>query len=174
MHWMIICGLVAGGLATVALALAVLRLSGYRPSPDHEPEPSGEFSMDRYQPMMRLLAEDDFLFLTAQPGYRPEIGARLRRDRRRIFRMYLRELTGDFHSLHARARAIVAESEEQHAGLVGLLMRQHVTFWYAMMGVELRLAAHGLGLGKVDLRGLFQTIESMRRDLERSAAPAAV
>ena len=53
----------------------------------------------------------------AQPGYRPETGARLRRERRRIFRLYLRALAVDFRSLHAAARKLVADAPERHADL---------------------------------------------------------
>ena len=51
-----------------------------------------EFSLERYQPMGRLLGDEDLLFLKSQPGYRSELGSRWERERRRIFRLYLTEL----------------------------------------------------------------------------------
>jgi hypothetical protein len=129
------------------------------------------FSLERYEPMSRLLAEDDFIFLAAQPGYRPEMGAKLRRERRRIFRLYLRELARDFRGLHREARAMVAESHAEHSELVGLLIRQRLVFLGAMTTVQLRLAASRFGLGNVDVRGLLESMEAMRLDLARVVAP---
>ncbi|MGD1095933.1 MAG: hypothetical protein ABSB35_28570 [Bryobacteraceae bacterium] len=137
-----------------------------------ESSDSEGFSLERYEPMSRLLAEEDFIFLAAQPGYRPEMGAKLRRERRRIFRLYLRELAQDFRSLHREARAMVAESQADHSELVGLLIRQRLVFLGAMTMVELRLAASRFSLGNVDVRGLLESIEAMRLDLARIAAPA--
>ncbi len=133
-------GVVAGSSAVLLLAgLILARLSAYRPVPDASGSaaPEGRMSHSRsakYQPMARLLAEEDFQFLKSQPGYRPAIGARLLRQRRRIFRLYLRELAADFHRLHAEAREIVANSQQPDADLVWVLMRQQVTFWRVMTG----------------------------------------
>jgi hypothetical protein len=134
---------------------------------------SGGFSMSRYQPMERLLNEQDFVFLASQPGYAPEIGARWKRERRRIFRLYLDELKCDFRRLHAEARVLAAKADAESAELVGILLRQQVTFWRAMAGLELRLALRAGGIGKVDVRPLIQLIEAMRADLARFSAPQA-
>ena len=169
--WVILGWIVtAGSVALLLTALAAMRLQSRLKRTNEERE--SEFSLARYEPMARLLSEEDFLFLSAQPGYRPEIGARLRRERRRIFRLYLRELTRDFHTLHARARRMVAHSSAEHSELVGLLMRQQVIFWRGLLAIELRLALSALGLGTVDVRGLVEAIEAMRLDLARFSGPA--
>src|SRR5579864_696245 len=145
--------------------LILARLSAYRPALEEPLAPEGGDEPDilaKYQPMARLLADDDFEFLKTQPGYRPAIGARLRQQRRRIFRLYLRELAGDFHRLHSEARELVANSPEQYSDLVWILMRQQVTFWRAMASVELRLSMDWAGLGKVEVRGLLGAFEAMR------------
>jgi hypothetical protein len=173
MTWDVIAGFLAGGVLTVSSATLIFkRWGGHRPLHDPDQDEVGRFSLARYQPMARLLAEEDFVFLAAQPGYRPEIGAKLRRDRRRIFRLYLRELAFDFRRLHAEARGMVAESGEQHSEIVGLLVRQQVIFWRGMAAVELRLMAHWAGIGNVDVRGLVEAVEAMRLDLARFSGPA--
>jgi len=53
--------------------------------------------------MTRLLGSEDLDFLKAQVGYTPELGRKFSRDRRRIFRLYLRELSADFQRLHQHA-----------------------------------------------------------------------
>jgi hypothetical protein len=125
-----------------------------------------EFSMERYEPMARLLAREDVEFLRDTMGAR--MAARWARARRRIFRFYLRDLASDFGRLHAEARALVAESPEQYTHLVGVLMRQQIAFLRAMAEIEIRLALSPLGLRRVDPGKLIQAIEAMRRELELS------
>ena len=130
--------------------------------------------MEHYEPMARLLAREDLEFLRDTVGART--AARWARSRRRIFRLYLRDLASDFGSLHAEARALVAESPEQYAHLVAVLMRQQITFLRAMAEIEIRLALSPVGLARVDPRKLIQAIEAMRHELELSvnlaSAPA--
>src|SRR5713226_4899936 len=71
------------------------------------------YSITDYRVMQRLLCEADYEFLASQPGYRPEIARKLRRERRRIFRQYLRELNADFHRIQAVARLKVAMSPQE-------------------------------------------------------------
>ena len=127
--------------------------------------------MQRYEPMTRLLAAEDLQFLRKHAC--GKIAAQWDRSRRRVFRQYLRDLAIDFHRLHAHARALVAESPEQYSDLVGVLMRQQMTFLRAMAAVEVRLALHAAGMGTVDVRGLIGVIDAMRLELERSLAVSA-
>jgi len=158
------------------LALAAMLFRTYRSEPGGEMNSerldSDEFSLARYEPMGKLLADEDFLFLAAQPGYRPEIGAKLRRERRQIFRLYLRELSHDFHRLHAEARRMVAASTADQSELVTLLLRQQLAFWRGMAAIEVRLAFGRLSV--VDARGLIESIEAMRVALARFSVPVAV
>ncbi len=131
------------------------------------------FSVSRYQPMEYLLSEEDFAFLVSQPGYEPDIGARWKRERRRIFRLYLDELKRDFQRLHAEARVMAANADGESSELVGILMRQQVTFWRAMAVLEVRLALRAAGIGKVNVRPLLELLEAMRADLARVSAPQA-
>ena len=132
------------------------------------------FSLDRYQPMGRLMAEEDLVFLKFQPGYRAEMGERWKRERRRIFRLYLAELKADFRRLHARARKLVAESGADSSALVEVLMKQHVKFLMATTALEFRLALQQIGVGRVDITPLIELVEAMRVDLTQRTAPHAV
>jgi hypothetical protein len=164
--WIVSAAVITGGtILLLFVILIILRVRAYRKDP--EDVETGEFTLTRYQPMERLLAEEDFLFLSAQPGYKPEIGAKLRRERRRIFRLYLRELAQDFLRLHAEARRMVADSKAEHADLVGVLLGQQLTFWRRLIAVELRFALGGLNVGSADVRGLLETLEAMRMSLAR-------
>ena len=131
---------------------------------------SADFSLDRYQPMAGLLADDDLVYLQAQPGYRAAMGARWKRERRRLFRRYLHELKSDFRGLHAQAREMVVQSGAESAGLVEVLMKQQLIFLRSTIALEFRLAFHAMGIGKVDVAPFMQLIEAMRMDLAQRTA----
>jgi hypothetical protein len=139
-----------------------------------EREETAGFSLDRYQSMGCLMTEEDLVFLKSQPGYRAEMGERWKRERRRIFRLYLAELKADFRKLHAHARELVAASGADSAGLVELLMKQQFTFMMATTALEFRLALQWIGIGRADITPLIQLIEAMRIDLAQRTAPHAV
>ena len=168
--WVVTVGSLAGLLWVSTRMILRRRRSSATPDSD---ETAG-FSLDRYRPMGRLMAEEDLVFLKSQPGYRAEMGERWKRERRRIFRLYLAELKADFRRLHAHARELVAASGADSAGLVDVLMKQQITFLMATTALEFRLALQGIGVGKVDITPLIELIEAMRVDLAQRAAPHAV
>ena len=159
-----------GSIVVLAAASAWFWWQHRRKRAGDSGESSG-FSIARYQPMEYLLSGEDFAFLASQPGYEPEIGARWKRERRRIFSLYLDELKRDFQRLHAEARAMAANADAESADLVGILMRQQIAFWRALAGLEVRLALRAVGIGKVDVRPLMELLEAMRVDLARFSAP---
>lgn len=131
-----------------------------------------EFSMDRYEPMARLMNNDDLAFLEAQPGFRPEMAKKFMRDRRRIFRLYLQQLANDFHRLHSYARGVVASLPAEHSPLVGLLIRQQVRFWYELAAIEMRLSFGWVGVS-LDARGLVNALANMHMEISRATVAAA-
>lgn len=132
-----------------------------------------EYSPERYIPMLRLTIKDDLEFLRRTTCRKSGMVARWDRARRRVFRLYLQDLTNDFRCLHAEARALVSESPEQYSDLVGVLMRQQVTFWRAMAAVRVRLALSSFGIAQADVRELLGVVEDMRTQIELSIASAS-
>lgn len=132
-----------------------------------------EFSADRYEPMARLMNGEDLLFLKSQPGFRPELGKKFCRERRRIFRLYLQELAADFHRLHAHARLMVASMPADHSHLVGMLIRQQVRFWYEMAAIEMRLSLHWMEAGSIHARSLIDAVATMHLEINRAAMAGA-
>jgi hypothetical protein len=128
--------------------------------------------MARYEPMARLLSDEDLDFLKAQPGFRPEVGKKFMRDRRRIFRLYLQELAKDFHRLHRQTRELVAALPEEHSALVGVLLRSQARFWYEMAALEMKLSFYWVA-SPVDGRALVEAISSMHAEINRLSAPTA-
>src|SRR5205807_919477 len=95
-----------------------------------------EFSIAKYRPMQRLLSERDYEFLAMQSGFTPDIARRLRAERRKIFRAYLRSLVRDFNRISAAARELVAHAPEDHSELAGQLLRYQVMFAIGVAAVE--------------------------------------
>jgi hypothetical protein len=132
-----------------------------------------EFSLDRYEPMTRLMNEGDLLFLKSQPGFRPELGKKFSQERRRIFRLYLKELARDFHRMHARARVMAASLPADHSPLVGMLIRQQARFWYEITAIELRLSLNWMGSTSLNARGLIDALATMHTEINRATMAAA-
>jgi hypothetical protein len=162
---------VAAGLGIALLTLAALlwvHLSGYRSSPARGAVVGSEVTLTQLQPMTRLVADEDLEFLKQFENCRPRIVERWEQDRRRIFRLYLREASVDFYLMHAKARQMIANAPEQEAAMVGLLMRQQLTFWRTLTFIELRLVLSGLGFGKLDGARIAALIEGMQAEINRA------
>jgi hypothetical protein len=123
------------------------------------------FSLARYRPMERLFVQEDYEFLSSQPGFKPEIYRRLQAERRRVFRRYLRSLSRDFDLLLGAAKTLILNSVEDRPDLAKMLMRQRLVFSYALATVHVRLALQGLGLGTVDVRPLVGALDALRMEL---------
>lgn len=121
-----------------------------------------EFSIARYRPMERLFVAEDYDFLAAQPGFQPKIYRKLQAERRRIFRHYLRCLRRDFNRLSTAAKLLLLHAPQDRPDLAALLLKQRLVFTYAMAGVQCRLALQTVGIGRVDVRRLVGSLESMR------------
>ncbi len=160
----------AASLTAVSLAVLAVRLLAYRKTPVRGAA-SDRFSLARYEPMVRLLTNDDLEFLATLPGYRPAMKARVRRQRRQVFRLYARELAADFQSLHSEARQLLADAPERYSGLVSVLFRQQWVFWRSIAMLEAGLLLNLLGIGKLDPRGLLEAVDAMRREVARYIAP---
>jgi hypothetical protein len=171
-------GTVGAGLAALG-GLALFQLGQYRRAPRRRPEEDGspgvyqppgvDQAMERYQPMLRLLAGEDANFIRGNTGC-PKIAARWEKSRRRIGRLYLQELAADFHRLHAKARVLVAASPEQYAVLVPILFQQKFVFWRTLAIIELRLALGGWNVPQANIRELVGAVEAVQREFARAAA----
>lgn len=129
-----------------------------------------QFSVAKYRPMERLFSDEDYEFLSTQPGYSPQIMRKLQAERRKIFRHYLRALSRDFDRLHTAAKFLILHAPEDQSQLIAALFRQKLAFRYAVYTVRCRLALQAVGLGKVDIRGLVAPVEAVREQLRLSLA----
>jgi hypothetical protein len=123
------------------------------------------FSVDHFAPMERLLDRSDFEFLSQQPGYRPEIGARLLKERKRLFLGYLRLLIRDFNELLRLARLMIVYSAEDRGDVARVLWRQQVTFYVAICAVQVRVALYPFAWTSLDVSKLTVALENMREQV---------
>lgn len=130
-----------------------------------------EFTPGRYDAMARLLDSSDQEFLRALPGYRPGMEQRLRRQRIRVFEAYLRELSMDFHRLHALGSELALASVAPQ--LHDELFRQRVRFSRAMWRIRLELIAYRLGAGTVDTSVVVDSLRITNRLFQPVLAGAA-
>jgi hypothetical protein len=151
------------GVTAIAFALVIGKLLSARPECD--PNWLAEFRVERYRPMERLLSDEDGSFLSAQRGFEPAMLRKLRAERRRIFRLYLRGLVRDFSRLDAIGRQLVASASEDRSDLAATLLRQRVAFTGNLLAVELSLALNAAGIGHVDVRALVQNLALLKSRL---------
>lgn len=132
------------------------------------------FAPSRYKPMERLLDPGDREFLAAQPSYSRRLGRRFRANRVAAFRGYARCLGKDFSRVSNALKALMIHASADRSALAGLLLKQRLTFSYAMMSLEVKLTLHSLGLSAptVDVRELVGALDAMRAQLQALAVVA--
>ena len=158
------------GCLTTAIAIIYRRLS----APTTLPVTAAwidDLSVDRYQPMIRLLGEDDLQFLRSHPNFRPSQVAEFRRQRCRIFASYLQGLHSDFQRVSMALKIIMVQSRHDRPDLAQLLVRSQRAFVFGLMLVQVRVLFYRFGLGSVDVAGLLKLFDIARLEL-RALVPA--
>jgi hypothetical protein len=123
-------------------------------------------SIERYRPMMRLLDSEDLEFLRSQPGFTPHMATRLRIQRCRIFRGYLRCLRNDFARVCMALKIILLQSRDDRPDLAKALVRQQALFAAGMGAVHVRLFLYRWDLCSADVTGLVKIFDGMRLELQ--------
>jgi hypothetical protein len=119
--------------------------------------------------MLRLLSDEDLDFAAANNALRRT----LKSNRRKLFRTYLRCLTRDYGYLLAGIRSAMAGSAADRPDLARALARNRALFAVAVYKVEVRLALHSLGVGKIEIAGLVEAFEGLRAQVNVLSASAA-
>lgn len=131
------------------------------------------FSPSLYYPMQGLLADEDFRFLSGQPGFDLSLYKKLRRERLHIFRQYLTRLILDFNRLHAAARVLLAHAQEDRSELVTQLMILKWRFSWAVVQAEASYLVCWLGFRSLAARAVISRLEEMSTQLNLIAAQQA-
>jgi len=141
--------------AGAVILLFVMRLRLIEAAAAH---PSPVILAGRYRPMLRLLSDDDFRFVSANPEMRKALLA----QRRGLFRSYLRCLARDYGTLLAGLRHAMAQSGVDRPDLAHALVRNRLVFAIALCKAEIRVALFAAGIGRVDVSGLVGALDSLR------------
>jgi len=159
--------LLLAALALIGLTVLVLLRKMADPGTVSECDPDwvNNFAVTKYRPMLRLLDDADYEFLSKQRGFTKQMIRRLRAERREIFRGYLHNLVRDFHRLHMAARMLLIYSPQDRPDLAAALLKQRCRFAFAVFAVEVRLAFHTVGVGSVDVRQVLNVVESLRTNV---------
>ena len=161
----------------VALALAfiiriLLKLNRNSDPREIPTEWLARFSVTDYHPMQVLLANEDFAFLSRQPGFDLSLYKKLRRERLRIFRLYLNRLITDYNRLHAAARMLLAETQQDQSEAMARLISLKINFSMAVFRAEGSYVLCCLGSRTLAVRSLLLRLEELSTEVSALANPA--
>lgn len=131
------------------------------------------FSVSAYYPMRELLSDEDFTFLSRQPGFDESLYRKLRRERLHIFQQYLIRLILDFNRLHAVARMILARNSQDRSDVVSKLMKLKLQFSAAVFQAECSYLLCCVGFRFLAARRLIAVLEDMSLQLAALSQPQA-
>jgi hypothetical protein len=174
MAWFLLLIVFTCCIAGSAVALAVRKVTASKNAHPVTAEWIEELSASRYQPMLRLLDEREVRALERQAGVGPDRVAQFRCERVRIFREHLKRLHGDFASICLALKVVMLQSEIDRQDLAAMLVRARFRFVMGMILVQAHLMLYELGIGNVDVRGLFTLFETMRLELRSLTPESAV
>ena len=166
------------GITLAFIFRVVLKLQrGFRKD-ELTPEWVANFSVSSYQPMQRLFCEEDFSFLSRQPGFDLDLYRKFRRERLRIFRQYMNRLIGDYNRLHAAARMILAAtsaaSRQDQSETLARLIKLRFDFSLAVFQAEANYVICRLGFRTLAVRVLVQRLEELNAQVAAISAAQAV
>jgi hypothetical protein len=155
------------GLLIVGLSVAVFALLGLRRfivarnlEPTHEWV--GAFDFRRYQALVQLFAPQDFDFLRSQPGYTPQLTARLKSDRLAIAEGYLDALQTDFRLLLNFANRVSAQGGADVNNFSAFLLKQEFRFAVTMTRLRCELALMKIGVNRqIEFERLLETVRPL-------------
>ncbi len=165
---LLLVGLIAGLFVPV-----LFKLSHRCSSRDVTPEWLETFSVASYYPMARLLNDEDFTFLSGQPGFDLSLYKKLRRERLKIFKQYLNRSIVDFNRLHTAVRSILPYVQEDCSEVVGRLVWLKLRFSRAVLKAELSYRLCLIGFHTLAVRSLIGELEVMSLQLALVSARTA-
>jgi len=145
--------------------LALRRIASLKRRPSLPADWIADLSVDRYQPMYRLLDEDDIRFLRSQPGATPALMKRLRRQRCQLFRGYLHSLERDFHAASEALMLLLLESPSDRRDAIRALLASRVKFALGIFRVRCRLQLYRWNVGRESVAPLVSLFEGLQLEL---------
>ena len=120
------------------------------------------FDFGRYQALAQLFAPQDFDFLRSQPGYTPDLSARLKSDRLKIAEGYLNELQTDVRLLLNFANRASAMGAVDADNFSAFLLKQEFRFIATMARLRCELALMKIGVNRqIEFEQLLDTVRPL-------------
>lgn len=164
-------------LACLLGAGMVMVIRKIRPAEVFPQAPAGwlnEFSIQRYQPMLRLVEEvNDSRGNIFQTGLTPKQADHYRTQRCHILRGYLQEIDRNFERMTKTFHALM---DPESAQLAFTLRRCELSFASELNTARRQVAQYARGAGRLEFERLLAAFETLSRELRRlppSAARAA-
>lgn len=129
------------------------------------PEWLAGFSIASYRSMEGLLNDDDFSFLSQQPGFDLSLHRKLRRERLHIFHLYLHRMIADFNRLHLAARMILASSNQDQSAVLKRLIALRLRFAVSVVQAEFNYHLCRFGLRSLPARHLIVHLEKLSSEI---------
>lgn len=158
----ILCGVSLGLALVVPTVWRLLRPSRID---DISHEWLESFSVRSYDPMERLLSDEDFHFLSCQPGFDLALYRKLRRDRMAIFRQYLDRMIVDFNRLHLVARVLASRAPDDQSDVVKKLIALKVSFSLEVLRAQMSFFLCWFSVRTVAVRSLIVHLEELSSTL---------
>jgi len=156
------------------LVRIVLRLQKRCRMEEITPEWLASFSVSSYQPMHVLLCEEDFSFLSRQPGFDLLLYKKFRRDRLRIFRQYMNRLIADYNRLHMAARMLLAGTPQDQSDMMTHLIRLKINFSASVLRAEANYLLCCVGFRTLAVRALIIRLEELSSEVAAISATQTI
>jgi hypothetical protein len=121
-----------------------------------------------------LLCEEDFSFLSRQPGFDLVLYKKFRRERLRIFRQYMKTLVADYNRLHTAARVLIASTSQDQSDSMARLIRLRMTFIGVVCHAEVNYLLCCVGLRTLAVRALVLRLEELSSQVAAISAPRTI
>ncbi len=131
-----------------------------------------ELDPGRYRPMARLLGGSDADLLKRHPGSNRGMKRRVDRERRRLFREYLKQLREDFYRVCTALELMMTHSSYDRPELAIVLLHQRFRFFVSIALAEFRLFLNACGWDDVpDMVAVAQPLGVLAGELRRMLPP---
>lgn len=154
-----------------------MALAHYSPSPHHAPPAPGiddaawidAFSIEKYRPLLRLVAEVDEDYVSASLGR--DVAKAYSKLRKTIVKDYLRSLSADFNRIHQIATAKAVHASDDDGALSFALIEQKMSFIFNIWTLELRLTLRGVVPNQVSLEPVLRYMEDLAAQTRELTSP---
>lgn len=118
------------------------------------------FQPDRYSPVLRLLSPGDFDYVAHIEGGDRRLLREFKRNRLKLMRSYVKEMSADFDRLQAMGQLMVTSGAAGRE-LREALFRERFRFTAGLWTIRLQMAGFRLGLSGVDARVLVGSLDGL-------------